>query len=170
VLAVLAHELFHQLQRDYYGERAHRRADVILLEGMATWGTRAFFADADGQPRYRRRVRAALAAGELLPLTTSLERDCRTSTRNIIYDQWASFVEFLLATGGRERFDALYRASTGRVAGSADYRGVYGKTLAQLEADWRAWLQQPTYDRLITPPGRALVLRRAAGACPARRC
>jgi hypothetical protein len=141
VLAVLAHELFHQLQRDYYGERAHRRADVILLEGMATWGTRAYFADANGTPRYQRRVRQALAAGELLPLDTSLERDCRTTTRNVIYDQWASFVEFLLVTGGRERFDVLYANSTGRAAGSANYRKVYGKSLAQLEADWRAWLQ-----------------------------
>jgi hypothetical protein len=141
VLGVLAHELFHQLQRDYYGERAHRRSDVILLEGMATWGTRAFFTDPDGQPSYRRRVREALATDALLPLTTSLERDCRTTTRSVIYDQWASFVEFLIAVHGRERFDALYADSTGRAAGSANYRRVYGKTLAQLESDWRAWLR-----------------------------
>ncbi|HWQ11785.1 MAG TPA: hypothetical protein VNL77_03240 [Roseiflexaceae bacterium] len=141
VLAVLAHELFHQQQRDYYGERAHRRADTILLEGMATWGTRAYFRGPDGEPGYRRRVREALAVGQLQPLTTSLERDCRTTTRNVLYDQWASFVEFLITTGGRERFDALYRDSRGRPAGSANYRGVYGKTLAQLEADWVAWLK-----------------------------
>lgn len=141
VLGILAHELFHQLQRDYYGERAHRRADVILLEGMATWGTRGFFRDASGEAVYQRRVREALGRGELLPLTTSLERDCRTTTRTVIYDQWASFVEFLLTVHGRERFDALYRDSTGRAAGSANYRGVYGKSLEQLEADWRAWLR-----------------------------
>jgi hypothetical protein len=141
VLAVLAHELFHQLQRDTYGERAHRRADTILLEGMATWGTRAYFRDASGEPGYRRRVRAALAQGALQPLDVDLERDCRTTTRNVLYDQWASFVEFLIASGGRERFDALYSDSRGRAAGSANYREVYGKTLAQLEGDWVAWLE-----------------------------
>ena len=53
-----------------------------------------------------------------------------------MYDQWASFVEFLLTTYSRERFDALYRDSRGQDAGSANYKGVYDKTLAQLEAEW----------------------------------
>ena len=141
VLAILAHELFHQLQRDYYGERAHRRADVIVLEGMAVWGTRAYFADQSGEPFYRQRTREALDAGEIVSLTTSLERDCRTATRGSVYDQWASFVEFLLTTYGRERFDALYRDSSGRAAGSANYTGVYDKTLTQLEAEWLSQLQ-----------------------------
>lgn len=139
VSGILAHELFHQLQHDYYGERDHRKADVILLEGMAVWGTAAHFLSADGEPLYRVRVREAAAAGALLPLTTSLERDCRTTTRNTIYDQWASFVEYLHLTYGRARLDAAYRSSSGRPAGSADYRGVYGKPLAALEREWRAW-------------------------------
>lgn len=142
VLAILAHELFHQLQHDYYGETDHRKADIILLEGMAVWGSRAYFRAADGRPLYHHRVRQALLEGTLLPLTTSLEADCRTTTRNNIYNQWASFVEYLLLTYGRERLDAVYRDSTGRPAGSANYQGVYGKPLAQLEAEWLAWLQQ----------------------------
>lgn len=141
VSGILAHELFHQLQHDAYGERDHRKADVILLEGMAAWGTAAFFQTPDGEPQYRARVREALRAGELLPLTTSLERDCRTTTRNNIYNQWASFVEYLERTYGRARLDAAYRSSTGRPAGSADYRGVYGKPLADLEREWRAWVE-----------------------------
>jgi hypothetical protein len=139
VTGILAHELFHQLQHDYYGERDHRKADVILLEGMATWGTASYFLTAKGEPLYRERVREALEAGEILPLTTSLEADCRTGTRNNIYNQWASFVEYLVAAYGRERLDAAYRSSTGRPAGSADYRGVYGKPLAALEREWLAW-------------------------------
>lgn len=142
VVAILAHELFHQLQHDYYGETAHRRSDVILLEGMATWGSSPYFEDSAGQPRYRVAVRQALAEGGLLPLTTDLEADCRTTTRDVIYDEWASFVEYLLGTYGRERLDAAYRASTGRAAGSANYRGVYGKSLAELEAEWIAWLER----------------------------
>jgi hypothetical protein len=141
VTGILAHELFHQLQHDYYGERDHRKADVILLEGMAAWGTAAYFQTESGEPQYRARVREAMQRGELLPLTTSLEADCRTTTRNDIYNQWASFVEYLSAAYGRERLDAAYRSSTGRPAGSADYRGVYGKPLAELEREWRAWVK-----------------------------
>lgn len=140
VAGIIAHELFHQLQHDYYGERDHRKADVILLEGMAVWGTAAHFQTPDGEPLYRARVREALGRGELLPLTTSLEADCRTTTRNNIYNQWASFVEYLERTYGRERLDAAYRSSSGRPAGSSDYRRVYGKPLAALEREWLAWV------------------------------
>lgn len=147
VLGILAHELFHQLQHDYYGERDHRKADVILLEGMAVWGTAAFFPGETGEPLYRERVRAALRAGELLPLTTNLERDCRTTTRNTIYHQWASFVEYLIVTYGRQKLDAAYRSSTGRPAGSADYHGVYGRGLPELERAWRAWLERQEAER-----------------------
>jgi len=140
VTSILAHELFHQLQHDYYGERDHRKADVILLEGMAVWGTASYFRAASGEPLYRERVRAGHKAGTLLPLTTSLEADCRTTTRNDIYNQWASFVEYLAATYGREQLNAAYRSSSGRPAGSSNYRRVYGKGLAELEREWRAWV------------------------------
>ncbi len=144
VLGILAHELFHQLQRDYYGERDHRKADVILLEGMAVWGTADYFRQPDGRPLYQHRVKEAEARGELLPLTTSLQADCRTTTRNNIYNQWASFVEFLVVTYGREQLDALYRSSSGRPAGSSNWPAVYGQSLAELEQAWLAWLaQQP---------------------------
>lgn len=140
VTGILAHELFHQLQHDYYGERDHRKADVILLEGMAVWGTAAYFRSPAGEPLYRERVREAWRSGELLSLITSLEADCRTTTRNNIYNQWASFVEYLAATYGREQLDAAYRSSTGRPAGSSNWRRVYGKSLAELEREWFAWV------------------------------
>jgi hypothetical protein len=37
VVNILAHELVHQLAHDRYGD-AHLQADMILLEGLATWG------------------------------------------------------------------------------------------------------------------------------------
>ncbi|MFL5804065.1 MAG: hypothetical protein ACJ8CR_20265, partial [Roseiflexaceae bacterium] len=39
ILAIVAHELAHELQHDYYGWDAHRRSDIILLEGQATWAS-----------------------------------------------------------------------------------------------------------------------------------
>lgn len=144
VVAILAHELFHQLQHDYYGS-PHLRSDVILLEGMAVWGSSPYFLDPDGHPSYQRRAKEALDAGELLPLTYSLEADCRTASRVNIYNEWASFTEYLLETYGREQLDAVYAESAGREAGSANYEGVYGKPLPTLEAEWISWLAAQVY-------------------------
>ncbi|NOK62574.1 MAG: hypothetical protein GFH27_549333n62 [Chloroflexi bacterium AL-W] len=140
VINILAHEFIHQLQHDYYGAADHLQSDNILLEGMAVWASSAYFVDAEGRPLYHVRARQALVDGNLLPLATDLVADCRTTTRVNIYDQWGSFVEYLITVYGREQFDAVYRDSTGRAAGSANYQGVYDKSLAQLEAEWIEWL------------------------------
>jgi hypothetical protein len=142
IIAIMAHELVHQLEQDYYGSAAHLKSDNILLEGMAVWGSSHHFLTADGTPQYQRNAQQALREGALLPLATDLVADCRTTTRNYIYDEWGSFVAFLLQRGGRGQFDALYRSGTGRAAGSADYQGVYGKTLDELQAEWIAWLRE----------------------------
>ncbi len=142
IIAIMAHELVHQLEQDYYGAAAHLKSDNILLEGMAVWGSSSHFLAVDGRPQYQHNVQQALREGALLPLATDLVADCRTTTRNYIYDEWGSFVEFLLQRSGRERFDTLYRSGTGRAAGSADYQGVYGKSLDELQAEWLAWLRE----------------------------
>ncbi|MGQ9926614.1 MAG: hypothetical protein ACUVS4_07045 [Chloroflexaceae bacterium] len=134
-VSVMAHEFVHQLCQDRYGER-HVSADLVLSEGVATWGAGAYWlGDA---PTFRAFVRPWFANGEELPLGISYVG--RTiSDMNKLYYQWASFVEFLIETYGREAFDRLYL--TGQNApGSADYPGVYGKTFEILEAEWRAWV------------------------------
>jgi hypothetical protein len=143
VVALLAHEFVHQLQQDYYGA-PHLVSDTILLEGMATWASSDYYQTDDGRPEYHVAAKEALNSGTLLPLTTDLNQDCRTSTRNHIYEQWASFFAYLLETYGREKIDAVYVDSRGRAPGSANFQGVYGKSLAELEAAWIAWLaEQP---------------------------
>jgi hypothetical protein len=139
LLAVAAHEFAHELQHDYYGWPAHQRSDTILLEGQATWASGDYALGDNRRPEWATRAEQALAAGQLLPLTADLEADCRTTTRNSAYTGWASFVDFLM-TFGRERFDKLYRSSAARAPGSADYAGVYGKSLDQLDHEWRQWL------------------------------
>jgi hypothetical protein len=138
--AILAHEFIHQLQHDFYGVPAHLRSDIILLEGMAMWGSSPYYLNEAGEPRYHANSLRAVEEDLLLPLTTSLEADCRTTTRNFIYDQWASFVEYLLVAYGRERFNEVYASSNGRPAGSSNYQAVYGKSLGELEAEWLEWL------------------------------
>ena len=140
ILPIVAHELAHELQHDYYGWEAHRRSDIILLEGQATWASGDYGRGGDGRPVWASEAEQALAEGTLLPLATDLERDCRRTTRNAAYTGWASFVDFLIAAYGRERFDTLYRSGRGHTPGSADYVGVYSKSLDELDQEWRKWL------------------------------
>lgn len=135
-VAILAHEFIHQLAQDRYGP-AHLKADLILSEGLATWGAGSYWLG--GQPDFRSYVAAQQRQGVSYPLAMSYVGQ-GVDVMNALYYQWASFVEFLIQTYGRERFDALY-VSGANAPGSADYAAVYGKPLDVLEAEWKTWLQ-----------------------------
>jgi hypothetical protein len=138
VVNLLAHELVHQLAHDYYGER-HLQADMILLEGLATWGAGDYWLS--GEPSFKAFVlRHYYQTDKMLPLQTSYTGRS-IDEMNMLYYQWGSFVEYLLQTYGRDKFDALY-VTGAKSPGSADYQGVYGKDFATLEREWLAWLGQ----------------------------
>jgi len=132
---ILAHEFVHQLAQDRYGDR-HLQADLILLEGLATWGAGDYWLS--GAPSFGAMVRPWVAANSALPLATSYVGR-PINDMNTLYYEWASFVEFLIKVYGREHFDAFY-VSGSSAPGSADYQGVYAKSLDQLEAEWRSWV------------------------------
>ncbi len=134
VVTIMAHEFVHQLAHDYYGSH-HLTADMILLEGIATWGAGKYWLG--NYSDFAAFVRQ-YPPEQRLPLATSYAGR-PISDMNLLYYQWASFVEFLLLTYGRERFDALY--ITGQHSpGSADYAGVSGQRLETLEQEWQHWL------------------------------
>jgi hypothetical protein len=132
---ILAHEFVHQLCHDRYGDR-HLSADLILIEGTATWGAGAYWLGGAGS--FREFVRPWLQAGEEIPLAESYVGR-PISDMNKLYYQWASFVEFLIDSYGREKFDQLYLTGDNSPA-SADYLGVYQKQFWDLEAEWKAWV------------------------------
>lgn len=136
IVNIAAHEFVHQLAYDRYGA-AHTQGDLAIREGLATWGSGRYWLG--GQASYRAFVRQ-FYAGNLLPLDAHY-RGRSIDEMNQLYYQWASFVEFLLETRGREAFDAL--AVTGNGApGSGDYSGMYGVPLEGLEQEWQAWVTQ----------------------------
>jgi hypothetical protein len=150
VVDIMAHEFVHQLAHDYYGPR-HLQADMILLEGLATWGAGDYWLN--GYPDFRAFVRHhylpeedaeedaeanEATADTLLPLATSYVGR-PISDMNQLYYQWGSFVEYLLETYGRDRFDQIYMTGN-RAPGSANYAVIYGRDLATLEQAWLAWL------------------------------
>jgi hypothetical protein len=68
------------------------------------------------------------------------------SRPEISYPEAASFVEYLIRHGGKDRFLEAYRtlknsASKNDVEQNAQkLAGIYGRTVRQLEADWKAGL------------------------------
>lgn len=137
-VAIMAHEFVHQLEQDRYGP-VHLSSDLILSEGTATWGAGKYWLG--GQPDFRTFVRNQRAAGAFFPLATHYS-GLGIAAMNTLYYQWASFVDFLITTYGRDTFDQLYASGGGGAPGSANYAGVYGKGLDVLEQEWIAWLDE----------------------------
>lgn len=135
-IAILAHEYVHQLQHDRYGPR-HLSADLILSEGLATWGAGRYWLG--GHPDFHSYVRTQRAGGVFHPLATHYAGR-GVAVMNALYYQWASFIEFLIDRYGRERLDALY-VTGGSAPGLANYQAIYDKDLATLEQEWIAWLE-----------------------------
>jgi hypothetical protein len=133
---ILAHEFVHQLASDYYGPQ-HLQADLMLSEGVATWGAGQYWLG--GRPDFAAFVREHYME-DLFPLATHYEGR-PLHEMNQLYYQWASFVEYLLAHYGRDAFDKLYTSGK-KEPGSAAYYAVYGKDLPTLEQEWRAWLEE----------------------------
>jgi hypothetical protein len=136
---ILAHEFIHQIAYVNFGPRAGR-SDLMLVEGLATYGAGHYWLN--GYASFRDLVRDQRAGGIAYGLSESyLNRDA--SAMDAIYYQWASFVEFLLTDPNYgPRFGQLYVTGDNSVA-SADFQGVYGKSLQELELEWERWLSGP---------------------------
>lgn len=133
---VLAHEFVHQLAQDHFGA-AHLQADLMLSEGLATWGAGRYWL---GESEDFRSFVASNYGGHLLSLASTPRGDESAATLNQLYYQWAAFVEWIVAHHEPEAIERLYAAGTGRQSGSAPYATVLGLPLAEAEAQWQSWL------------------------------
>jgi hypothetical protein len=137
-VAIMAHEFVHQLASDHYGA-PHYQADLMLSEGLAQWGAGKY--KLGGQPDFRTLVGREYP-NDLLPLATDSRGVNSFAIMRQLYDQWASFTEWIVATHGREALDQLYIGGNVRRPGSAPYERVLGTPFDGAEQQWKAWLQQ----------------------------
>ncbi|XSG75752.1 hypothetical protein ACP8Y2_01875 [Herpetosiphon llansteffanensis] len=136
VVNIAAHEFVHQLQQDRYGA-AHLSADLALSEGFATWGAgRYWLGSASDFSSFARDYRAN---GQALPLSTHYA-SVGIDGMNVLYYQWASFVDYLINSYGREAFDQLYISGGERQPGAANYAAIYNRSFGLLEAEWQQTL------------------------------
>jgi hypothetical protein len=139
---VLRHEIAHVLAGvfgdpifgvsvDYFGWPPFR-FNVGLIEGAAVaadWPTTARLTPHEA-------ARAMLDLGYLPPLARILTPGFLSFSSARSYTTAGSFCRFLIERHGAERFRALYRAG-GR---PADFPLIYGKHLAEVDAEWRGFL------------------------------
>jgi hypothetical protein len=150
LLGVLAHELGHILIMPQF-EGIPR----ALNEGLATWASAPYFNAWLGNPSLDAAVRSYFTDATYLPLhqnyyltdiypgmeETSSE-SC-ISRREALYIEWASFLGYLIEQHGMEKIEELIAAvrepemtEAGLAIRPADFEGVYGSSLNQLEAAW----------------------------------
>lgn len=141
VRAVLAHETAHIL---HFAAVQAGVADATLAEGFANWAARPYWSAWQGYASFEDAVRAYLADSRFVALDVPLT-DCTIVQRDVVYNERASFVGYLIAIYGMDRFLA---ASATRLpapgsssAFSADYTSVYGKSFAALSAEWLNWVR-----------------------------
>lgn len=133
---ILVHEIVHILDRQFAPQRIS-----FLAEGLAVWASGGHY-----KPENIDQQAAALLELDLdLPLA-ELANDFYPVQHEIGYLQAASFVTYLVDTHGWSRFRDFYSdtalddAATQAEALDLNLQIYYNKTLADMEADWLAYL------------------------------
>ncbi|WP_448336645.1 hypothetical protein [Chloroflexus aurantiacus] len=136
-LVILTHELAHALQAEAYGREAQAQADLVLLEGLATWISGEYWLSLYDAPSFQARARELYNAG----YRGNLAAFANSANSMAAYEMWAGFIEYLARTYGWDKFNELYANGRGRAPGSANYRGIYGKSFQELYTEWYATLR-----------------------------
>jgi hypothetical protein len=137
--AVVAHEIAHQVIFSKLGPGG----DTILNEGLANWAIPELWREWQEAPSYDSFVLDSISKGSYVPLTESVRRNFATpepgencfETRDQLYNEWASFSDFLIRNYG---WNSIRRFWSQRVERGEewDYRVGFGKSLAELEQEW----------------------------------
>lgn len=133
---LLIHEAVHVLDRQFAPQRVK-----FLAEGLAVWASGGHYKPEE----LNERSAALVEIGRYVPLETLIS-DFYPVQHEIGYLQAAGFVTYLIDTYGWSTFRSFYGDTTdGDAPSDADSVNVnlqkyYGKTLAEMEADWLNYL------------------------------
>ena len=142
-LGVFAHELGHVLQ--FRGSPGVGYLGGQFAQGYASWAGGRYWTDMQAYSSMHAAVRDYLVRETFLPLSTPAEfadpgesdgaADC-IARRDIVLTEWASLIEYLVETYGREDFYARAVAALQSGRSVVDYVGIFGRSFEQIEADW----------------------------------
>jgi hypothetical protein len=128
---VVTHELTHLVAWNTWGAPS----STMLSEGLATYDGKPEL-EAGGFIPYDQLCLAIVTAGQLPPLA-AMDRDASYFQGHIEdrfnYFGSACFIDYLIKTYGLGSMTSLYHSS--------DYLALYGKSLGDLDQEWRASLE-----------------------------
>jgi FOG: LysM repeat len=126
---IIAHELTHLIARRTFGPAS----SVMLSEGLAVHVGVRLVSPLDADYLALERICRVLAASKALPFPSKLRRFGGHIMDLIPYTTAGCFVRYLIEHHGLEVFRRLYP--------KGDFRSLYGRSLEELEAEWRADLE-----------------------------
>jgi hypothetical protein len=141
---VLVHEAVHLIDRQF----APRRI-AFLAEGVAVWAAGGHYKPEDVD----RRAAALLEGNLYIPMAKDFIDDFYKVQHEISYLQAASFVSYLVHRYGWPRVRAFYAdvtpdsAPTLTEAVDVNLQRHFGRTLAEQESEWLAYLRELPRDR-----------------------
>ncbi len=162
LFGVLAHELGHAIRNSAAKDLLAK--SIALEEGMATWASGAYWTDWYGFASLDAMVKDYRQKSAYLPLfqypnlegtqpgiptpgtiqpNPTIQGTC-LMRRDMLYTEWAAFIDFLIRQYGKGKIDALFKSGrvevlkTETILYPPDYQGIYGLTINQLEAQWLA--------------------------------
>ncbi len=128
--ALLVHEMTHLIA----GNEIHLPFELFYVEGLATWVMTDDLVSA-GYVSPLQSTAWTYQAGALPPLAEIIEDDFAGRMRKrVYYDASASFAFFTIERYGYQQYLSLYRQNS--------IESVTGKSLAEVEAEWHAFLEQ----------------------------
>ncbi|MCB9444126.1 MAG: hypothetical protein H6669_07800 [Ardenticatenaceae bacterium] len=142
---ILVHELVHLLDQQFAPQRIS-----FLAEGVAVWASDGHYKPED----IDQRAAALLELDRSVPLN-DLINDFYPVQHEIGYLQAASFVKYLVDNFGWTRFRDFYSsatiddAATPAQAVDMNLQIYYNQTLAQIEAEWLAYLNGLPWDEAV---------------------
>ncbi len=149
ILAIMACEIGHLIQFQNFDGGP---TDPILLEGWATWVAGSYWTEWQRMPSFDEGVRSYLRDKRFVSISRSdistliyKSEEC-LERRDIVYTEYASFLNYLIERYGINALNSLITANIPTSPPSedadfrADYQATYGKTLQELENDWIKYL------------------------------
>jgi hypothetical protein len=144
------HEGTHALAQDLLQPKENGGGpDGVLVEGLAVWASGGHYREEPIDAW----TAVVAASNQYIPLADLRAGPFYDFQHEISYLEGASFVKFLVEEYGLDKLKELYGLATGDAAhDGALVEGLYGKSYAELESDWLAYLAnlEPTTEQAAT--------------------
>jgi len=132
---------FHEVVHVILGQTCGKQPTSLILEGAACYFGGTSLVTREAQLTW---AKTLVDRDESMPISSIISEQGFWSAEdmNDPYAEAAAFVGFLVVNQGIGKFKELYRYRDATEDVESAMERIYGKDIAQLEDEWRQWLQQ----------------------------